>query len=137
MTFAPVLLAASVLAQQPAYESPMLPVVTLESLVANYHGYENQEIVIAAVVIMGLENSLIYLPIPAPPGQGHAMWVTLPRNISKKGSRLYRDFLEKAKERGQVTAILRGRFHGSDRRQFGHQNCCEFLFEITEVLSVG
>jgi hypothetical protein len=137
MMFAPVLLAVSVLAQQPAYEPPMLPVVTLESLVADYGRYENQEIVIAAVVVTGLETSLIYLPIPSPPGQAHAMWVTLPRNISKKNGRLDRDFLKQAKERGQVTAILRGRFHGSDRRQFGHQNCCEFLFEITQVLSVG
>jgi hypothetical protein len=68
----------------------MLPVVTLESLVADYGRYENQEIVIAAVVVTGLETSLIYLPIPSPPGQAHAMWVTLPRNISKKGSRVNR-----------------------------------------------
>ena len=46
MTFASVLLVVSVLAQQPAYKPPTLPVVTLESLVADHRRYENQEIVI-------------------------------------------------------------------------------------------
>ncbi len=137
MTFAPALLAVSLLAQQPAYKPPMLPVVTLESLVGNYRRYDRQEIVIAAVVITGLENSLIYLPTPAAPGHAHAMWVTMPPKVSKGGGRLASDFVEKAKKGDQINAILRGRFHGSDKRQFGHQNCCEFLFEITEVLSVG
>ncbi len=137
MTFAPVLFAVSLLAQQPAYKPPMLPVVTLESLVADYRRYENQEIVIAAVVITGPEGSMIFLPIPSPPGEAHAMFVIMPFNVAKRAGRLERQYLAQQKKGGSITAILRGRFHGADTRRFGHQNCCEFLFEITEVLTVG
>jgi hypothetical protein len=46
---------------------PTLTIVTLESLVANYPQYDNHEIVVAGIVITGLEGWMMYLPIPSLP----------------------------------------------------------------------
>jgi hypothetical protein len=137
LLFAPAILTISLLAQGPSSELPRLAIVTLEALVADYRPYDNREIVIAGVVIAGPEGSMIFLPIPSPPGQAHAMFVEMPLEVARKGGRLEREFLAREKKGGSITAILRGRFHGADRRRFGHQGCCEFLFQITNVLAVG
>jgi hypothetical protein len=138
MPFAPAaLLTISLLAQVAYSELPRLTVVTLETLVAEYRAYDNREIVIAGTVITGLEGSVMILPIPSPPGQTHAMFIEMPLSVARGGGRLEREYLAQEKKGGSITAILRGRFHGAATRTFGHQNCCEFLFEITKVLAVG
>jgi hypothetical protein len=67
MVFAPAVLAVSLLAQPQAPMPPTLTIVTLESLVANYPQYDNHEIVVAGIVITGLEGWMMYLPIPSLP----------------------------------------------------------------------
>jgi hypothetical protein len=137
MLFAHALLTVSLFTQIPYSDLPRLTVVTLETLVADYRPYDNREIVIAGIVTAGPEGSMMYLPVPSPPGQAHAMFVTVPLNVSRTGGRLEREFLERQNKAGSITAILRGRFHGADRPRFEYQSCCEFMFEITKVLSVG
>ena len=77
------------------------------------------------------------MPITAPPSEQEAMWVQMSSALATKPGRLETEYLRQQKAGGLITAILRGRFEGRDRRAFGHLGCCRFKLEVTKVLSVG
>jgi len=132
-----VFMVVALLTLQPNAPLPTLRVITLEDLAAHYQTYESKESVAAGTVIVGPEGAFMAVPTSAPRSEEQLVWVDMPAALAKRPGPLEAEFLRRTKLQGLVTAILRGRFHGSDHRSFGHQNCCRFEIEITSVLSVG
>jgi len=126
----------ALLTLQPNAPLPALRVVTLEDLAAHYQAYESNEIIVAGIVIVGPESSFMAVPTSRV-GSQEEMWVQMQDALARHPGPLEAEYLRRMKLQGLVTAILRGRFHGSDHRSFGHQNCCRFEIDITSVLSVG
>jgi len=136
MTFK-ALVVTVLLAIQQAAPLPALRIVSLEALAANYREYDGKDIVVAGIVIVGPESMFMAMAITSPPSEQDAMWVQMSSALAKKPGRLETEYLRQQKAGGLITAILLGRFEGSDRRAFGHQICCRFKLEITKVLSIG
>jgi hypothetical protein len=134
--FKALVIAALLLAQETA-PLPSLHVIPPESLPTNYKGFDGKEIVVAGVVIIGPESMFMAVPTTSRPSEQDLMWVQMSSALAKNPGPLEAEYLRRQRTRGLVTAILRGRFQGADRRMFGHQYCCRFNLEITQVLSVG
>jgi hypothetical protein len=96
-----------------------------------------KDIVVAGIVIVGPESMFMAMPTASPSSEQEAMWVQMSSAVARKPGRIETEYLRQQKAGGLITAILRGRFEGSDRRAFGHQICCRFKLEITKVLSIG
>ena len=131
------LVVTALFAIQQAAPLPALHVVSLETLAANYREYDGKDIVVAGIVIVGPESMFMAMPITSPRSEQEAMWVQMSSALARKPGRLETEYLRQQKAGGLITAILRGRFEGSDRRAFGHLICCRFKLEVTKVLSVG
>lgn len=109
-----------------------------EALLSRWSRYQGQDVVVGGLVVFG-EGAIMYLPrLPDLPigdtDKTEAMSVIPSIAMERNPGRLELEYLKYAGTTAVV--LLRGRFTGAQTRQFGHQNCCRFRLEITEVLSV-
>jgi hypothetical protein len=122
---------------QPPPARPTLRIVPVEVLAARYRDFDETEVTMAGVVIGGEEGTIMYVTPAGDREPAGIMWIVLSERLARHPDALEREFACVLASRGAVTAILRGRFSGRERRQFGHQMCCRFKLEVTKVLSVG
>jgi len=110
-----------------------------QALLAHWRDYQGQEVIVSGLVVFG-EGAIMYLPrrpelpIRDGPDQTEAMFVIPSISMEQNPGKLELDYLKYPGD--GVVARLRGRFVGAATRTFGHQNCCRFRLEVSQVLSL-
>jgi hypothetical protein len=62
---------------------------------------------------------------------------TTSRRYPKKPDAATKRFISALKKHGRVDVLPQGRFESATGRSFGHQNRCEFRFEIVQVVRIN